>query len=108
VQSLALAVPPAAGSALRVTLDAVVDWLNDGARDWPPSIRVADEVDVGMLARRLRMAAVWAGRCRVGAFKAGDGAASVAAELPGEHATITLALVIDPETRILRLAEVAP
>ena len=61
-----------------------------------------------MLARRLRMAAVWAGRCRVVAFKAGDGTASVAAELAGEHATITLALVIDPETRILRLADVAP
>jgi len=44
----------------------------------------------------------------VGAFKAGDGTASVAAELVGEHATITLALVIDPETRILRLADAAP
>ena len=108
VQSLTLAVPPAAGSALRVTLDAVVDWLNDGGRVWPPSIPVADGVDTGMLARRLRLAAVWAGRCHVGAFKAGDGAASVAAELPGEHATITLALVIDPETRLLRMADVAP
>ena len=108
VQSLTLAVPPAAGSALRVTLDAVVDWLNDGDRDWPPSIPVADGVDTGMLARRLRVAAVWAGRCHVGAFKAGDGTASVAAELPGEHATITLALVIDPETRLLRMADVAP
>ena len=83
-------------------------WLNGGARDWPPSIQVADGVDTGMLTRRLRMAAAWAGRCRVGAFKAGDGTASIAAELPGEHATITLALVIDPETRILRLADVAP
>jgi hypothetical protein len=54
------------------------------------------------------MAAVWAGPCRVGAFKAGDGSVSVSAELVGEHATITLALVIDPETRILRLADVAP
>jgi hypothetical protein len=108
VQSLTLAVPPAAGSALRVTLDAVVDWLNGGERDWPPSIPVVDAVDVGMLTRRLRMAAVWAGHCRVGAFKAGDGTASAAAELVGEHATITLALVIDPETRILRLADVAP
>ena len=108
VQSLVLAVPPAAGSALRATLDAVVDWLNGGVSDWPPSIRVADGVEAGMLARRLRMAAVWAGRCRVVAVKAGDGTASVAAELAGEHATITLALVIDPETRILRLADVAP
>ena len=54
------------------------------------------------------MAAAWAGRCRVGAFRAGDGAASVAAELAGEHATLTLALVIDPEARLLRMADVAP
>jgi hypothetical protein len=54
------------------------------------------------------MAAVWAGLCRVGAFTAGDGAASAAAELVGEHATITLTVVIDPDTRILRLADVAP
>jgi CubicO group peptidase (beta-lactamase class C family) len=108
VQSLTLAVPPAAGSALRVTLDAVVDWLNGADRDWPPSVPVADGVDTGMLARRLRMAAVWAGPCRVGACKAGDGTASVAVELTGEHATITLALVIDPETRLLRMADVAP
>ena len=108
VQSLTLAVPPAAGSALRVALDAVVDWLNDGDRDWPPSIPVADGVDTGLVARRLRMAALWVGRCHVGAVKAGDGTASVAAELTGEYATITLALVIDPETRLLRLADVAP
>ena len=61
VQSLTLAVPPAAGSALRVTLDAVVDWLNGGERDWPPSIPVADGVDTGLLARRLRMAAALGG-----------------------------------------------
>jgi hypothetical protein len=54
------------------------------------------------------MAAAWAGLCRVGGFKAGDGTASVVAELLGDHATITLALVIDPETRLLRLADVAP
>ncbi len=108
VMSLTLAVPPAAGSALRETLDAVVDWLNDGDRDWPSSIPVGDGMDTSMLARRLRMSAVWAGRCRVGAFKAGDGTASVAAELVGEHATITLTLVIDPGTRLLRMADVAP
>ena len=65
-------------------------------------------MDTGMAARRLRMAAAWAGPCRVGGFKAGDGTASVAAELAGEHATMTLALVIDPETRLLQLADVTP
>jgi serine-type D-Ala-D-Ala carboxypeptidase/endopeptidase len=108
VQSLTVAVPPAAGSTLRAALDAVAEWLNGEGRGWPPSIPVADGVDAGLLARRLRMAAVWAGRCRVGGFKAGDGTASVAAELVGEHATITLTLVIDPESRILRMADVTP
>jgi len=108
VQSLTLAVPPAAGSALRVTLDAVVGWLNGDSRDWPSSVPVADGLDTSLLARRLRMAATWAGPVRVGAFKVGDGTASVAAELVGQHATPTLALVIDPETRALRMADIAP
>ncbi|HEU5386409.1 MAG TPA: serine hydrolase domain-containing protein [Streptosporangiaceae bacterium] len=108
VQSLTLAVPPAAGSALYVTLDAVTDWLNGADRDWPLAVPVAAGVDTVMMARRLRMAGAWAGPCRFAAVKAGDGTASVAAELVGEHATITLTLVIDPETRLLRLADVAP
>jgi hypothetical protein len=101
-------VPPAAGSALCITLHAVIDWLNGADRDWPLAIPVAGGVDTKMMARRLRMAAAWAGSCRFGAVKAGDGTASIVAELAGEHATITLTLVIDPETRLLRLADVAP
>jgi hypothetical protein len=106
VQSLALAVPPAAGSPLRAALDALVAWLNGPDTGWPPSVPVAGTVDVALLARRLRMAAVWAGRCRVGACKAGDGTASAEAELVGEHATLTLALVIDPHSHLLRQADI--
>jgi CubicO group peptidase (beta-lactamase class C family) len=106
VQSLTLAVPPAAGSPLRVTLDALVAWLNRSGTDWPPSIAVTDSVDAALLARRLRMAAVWAGNCRLGAIIAGDGVASVAAELVGEHATVTLTVAVDPSSRRLRQAAV--
>ena len=67
-----------------------------------------DGTDTVMLARRLRMASAWAGPVQAGACKAGDGTASVTVELTGEHATIALALVIDPETRALRLADVTP
>jgi CubicO group peptidase (beta-lactamase class C family) len=108
VLSLTLPVPPAADSALRDTLDAVVAWLNGTERDWPPSIPVADTAHVGLLARRLRMAGVWAGECRLGAYKSGDGHASVAVELLGEHATLTLTLVVDPASGLLRQADVAP
>ena len=99
VQSLTLAVPPAAGSPLGDTLAACVAWLNGADRDWPDSIPVAETVDAGLLARRLRMAAVWAGPAGLGAYRAGDGAASVAVELAGEHATLTLTLVVDPAAR---------
>jgi hypothetical protein len=62
----------------------------------------------GPLARRLRMAAVWAGEFRLGAYKSGDGRASVAVELAGEHATLTLTLAANPASGLLRQADVAP
>jgi CubicO group peptidase (beta-lactamase class C family) len=108
VQSLTLAVPPAPGSALASTLETLVAWLNGTDRDWPKAIPAAETVDTGLLARRLRMAAAWAGECRLGAYRSGDGAAAVAVELAGEHATLTLALAIDPATGQLRAADVLP
>jgi CubicO group peptidase (beta-lactamase class C family) len=108
VQSLTLAVPPAVGSPLRDTLDNVIAWLNGTDREWPAAVGVVGTVDVGLLARRLRMAAVWAGECRLGAWQAGDGTASVAVELTGTHGALSLALVIDPDTRMLHHADVAP
>jgi CubicO group peptidase (beta-lactamase class C family) len=108
VQSLTVAVPPAAGTPLGKTLDAVLAWLNRNDPAWPPSIPVAGTVDAGLLARRLRMAAAWAGECRLGAFKAGDGIASVTVELVGAHAALTLVLVVDPASGLLRQADIAP
>jgi CubicO group peptidase (beta-lactamase class C family) len=106
VQSLTLAVPPAAGSPLASTLDAVLAWLNGTDRDWPEAIPVVPTLDAALLARRLRMAAAWAGPCRLGAYRGGDGSAAVAAELIGEHATLTLSLLVDPASGLLRQADV--
>ncbi len=108
VQSLSLAVPPAAGSPLSETIAAVVTWMNGTDREWPAAVPVAAAVDAGLLARRLRMAAAWAGEIQLGACQAGDGRASVAVELVGTHGGLTLALVIDPQTRLLHLANVTP
>ena len=108
VQSLTLAVPPAAGTPLGDTLAAVLAWLNGTDPAWPSSISVAGTVDAGLLARRLRMAAVWAGPSRLGAWKAGDGNASAAVELLGEHAALTLSLVVDPASGLLRQADISP
>jgi CubicO group peptidase (beta-lactamase class C family) len=106
VQSLALAVPPAAGSPLADTLNTLVAWMNGTDGRWPASIALVETVDAGLLARRLRMAAVWIGQCRPGAYRAGDGATSVVVELAGEHATLTLTLILDPTTAILRQADI--
>jgi CubicO group peptidase (beta-lactamase class C family) len=108
VQSLTLAVPPAAGSPLAGTLQALLAWLNGTDRDWPEAIPVAKTVDADLLGRRLRMAAVWAGPCHLGAYRAGDGTASAAVELAGEHATVTLTLLVDPASGTLRQADVLP
>jgi CubicO group peptidase (beta-lactamase class C family) len=108
VQSLTIAVPPAPGSVLAWTLDSVIAWLNAaGTPSWPAaSVPVAPSADAGLIARRLRMAAVWAGRVTRGACQAGDGTSSVAVELAGEHATITLALLVSAATGQLRQADV--
>ena len=107
VQSLAIAVPPAAGSALARVLESVVAWMNDGAGQWPDSLAVAPATDAGLLGRRLRMASAWAGPATVGAYRSGDGAASVSAELAGEHATIVLSLFVSPASGELRQADIA-
>ena len=107
VQSLALAVPPASNSVLATVLTDVVTWLNSGAAHWPGVMRVAPGTDEGLLRRRLLMAAAWAGTCRTGAYRAGDGAASVSVELAGEHATVVLSLLVNPGTGEIRQADVA-
>ncbi len=58
VQSLALAIPPAAGSVLARALTAVTEWLNGSAdAAWPAALPFAPGTDGGLIARRLRMAA---------------------------------------------------
>jgi CubicO group peptidase (beta-lactamase class C family) len=108
VQSLALAVPPAPGTPLADALDALLTWMNGSERGWPARVPVADTVDAGLLARRLRMGSAWAGPCRAGVWRAGDGAATIAVELVGEHAALTLSLVVDPASGLLRQADILP
>jgi CubicO group peptidase (beta-lactamase class C family) len=110
VQSLTFAVPPAPGSVLAVALDTVTTWLNAWAHgegvDWPAALPVAPEADAGLIARRLRMAAAWAGPVTSGACRTGDGSASATVELSGQHATVLLSLLVNPSTGALRQADV--
>jgi hypothetical protein len=107
VQSVSLAVPPSPGSALARAVEAVVEWLNSGGAPWPAALPVAATADAPLIARRLRMAAVWAGRCAPGAWQGGNGSSATTVELVGEHATVTLSLLVNPATGELRQADVS-
>jgi CubicO group peptidase (beta-lactamase class C family) len=105
VQSLRLAVPPAVGSPLAGTLDVLIGLLNAGARDWPRSLAAAPSLDTAELLRRLAMAAAWAGRCELGAFRAGDGLTTATAELDGQTSKLVLAVAIEPVGPLLLEAD---
>jgi CubicO group peptidase (beta-lactamase class C family) len=106
VQSLRLAVPPAAGSVLLRFLDALIGIVNDAPASWPDWLPVAPDVDTAQLARRLRLAGAWAGRCTAGAYRAGDGESAVTVELAGEAGQAVLAVGVDPAGEVLRQASV--
>ena len=106
VQSLTFAIPPAPESVLGRAVTTVTGWLNGGEAAWPGSLPISPEADAGLIARRLRMAAAWAGPVTQGVCQAGDGAASVTVELVGEHATVTLSLLVNTATGELRQADV--
>lgn len=107
VQSLGIAMPPAPGSPLARTLATLIAWLNVPAAAWPATVPVAPSGDAGLMSRRLRMAAVWAGQVTAGAFQAGDGSSSATVELTGEHARVSLSVVVSPLTGELRQADIA-
>ena len=85
----------------------MVEWLNDPGRDWPADVPVAATADAGLIARRLRMAAAWAGKCAVGRLSRPAAAPPRSTvELVGEHATVTLSLLVNRATGELRQADV--
>jgi CubicO group peptidase (beta-lactamase class C family) len=106
IQSLRVAVPPASGSALQRMLDALIGIVNDAPAQWPAWLPAAADVDTAQLARRLRLATAWAGRCTAGAFRYGDGESAAVVELEGESGRAVLAVSVDPGSEALRQATV--
>ena len=108
VQSLALAVPPAPGSALAQAIAAIIALLNAGARDWPADQPVSASVDPGLALRQLRMAGAWAGQCQAGALRSGNGRTTAVLELDGPHGRLSLAVEVDADSGRLHRVDVAP
>lgn len=106
IQSLRLAVPPAAGSVLQRVLETLTGLVNAGAAALPADLAVAADVNGGDAARRLRVAGAWTGPCAVAAFCAGDGESSTTAELAGESGRAELSITVDPAAGTLRQVSV--
>lgn len=106
VQSLRLAIPPAAGSPLRRAVDALFAVL-EGTGPVPASpVPTTSGVDVAALERALTAARAWAGPCRLGAWLAGNGTSRCTVELVGEHARLSLSLAVNATTGELTEASV--
>jgi hypothetical protein len=84
----------------------MISLLNDPAAEWPPALAASSTVDTALLLRQLRTASAWAGRCRPGAFRSGDGETSAAIELDGATAKLTLAVSVDPAEHLLQQADI--
>ena len=110
VQQLAIAVPPASGSALHAALDQLVAAVNaaevnTGAPAWPASLTSADGFDASRAERQLRIAAAWAGQCALDCYLAGNGSTSATVRLAGPTGKVVLAVEIS-ESGQLQRAEV--
>ena len=77
------------------------------AAAWPDALPVAPEADAGLIARRLRMAATWAGQLTPGRTGRATAPRPSRSDLVGQHATVTLSLLVNPATGELRQADVA-
>ena len=97
--------PPAPDAPLARVLNSLISLLNSGARDWPRALPVSADVDTVLLLRQFQMAGAWAGRCRPGVFRAGNGETSTSVELDGERARLVLAVALGG-TGQLRQAEI--
>ncbi len=106
VQSLTLATPPAADSPLAGVVATLISIVNGGEDRGLAALPAAGSLDKGLLTRQLRMAGAWSGRIVAAACRAGDGVTSTTVLLDGEHARLTLSVVVD-SSAVLHQADVA-
>jgi CubicO group peptidase (beta-lactamase class C family) len=105
VQQLIVAMPPARGTDLAGVLRQIVSALNAAVPDWPAGLLTADGFDADCAARQLRLAAAWAGQCRLDCYVAGNGVTTTTVRLAGSSGNVVLAVEIS-EAGQLRRSEV--
>jgi CubicO group peptidase (beta-lactamase class C family) len=95
VQSLSLAIPPAPDSPLAAVVAALISIVNGGDPGVLSSFPSVGSLDKELLTRQLQMAGAWSGRIDAEATRAGDGVTSTTVQLDGEHARLTLSVMVD-------------
>jgi hypothetical protein len=101
VQQLIVPVPPEPGSALHEVLDLLISSLRSDAVAWPGGLEAAPGLDAGEVLRRLRLAAAWAGPCRLDSYLAGNGSNSATVLLTGPSGDAELTAEIGESGRAL-------
>ncbi len=102
VQQLAIAVPPARGSALDTVLTQLVDAVNAAVPDWPAGLAAGHGFDADRALRQLRIAAAWAGQCAVDCYLDGNGSTSATVRLVGPSGKAVLAVEISEPGQLQR------
>jgi type II secretory pathway pseudopilin PulG len=103
VQQLAVAVPPASGSALAAALNHLVDTINAADPRWPASLPISDGFDTDCAARELRVASAWAGTCVLDCYLAGNGDTNTTVRLQGRTGRVVLVLAVSESGQLHRL-----
>lgn len=103
VQTLTVTPVADLGPALQAAVDAVAAQTAAQAPGWPPSLAVAGGLDPVAAARQLRVAAAFAGPCRVGPVLASDGVRTALVRLVGERACVELGVDVDRAGAVRRL-----
>ena len=106
VQSLTLAIPPAPDSPLAGVVAALISIVNGGDPGALAALPAAGSLDKGLLTRQLRMAGAWSGRVAGQSSRAGDGVTWATVQLDGEHARLTLSVIVD-SAGVLHQADVS-
>jgi CubicO group peptidase (beta-lactamase class C family) len=101
VQQLIVPVPPAPGSTLHEVLDLLIGSLGSTVIDWPAGLEAAGGLDTGEVLRRLRLAAAWAGPCRLDSYLAGNGSTTATVLLTGPSGNAELTAEIGESGRAL-------
>lgn len=113
IQTFSVTSVPEPPAALRTAAETLVAAMTppEGAPvaiDWPASLTVGDEVDIGLVVRSMRAAEARFGPLSLGPAVAGDGETKATYRLASPRGRVDLALELDPAVGCLSAVSLVP